>query len=283
MFKLLRRVLAYVIDMMVIILITQSLTNVPMINKQLDAYNKYYDEYMDLFEDYGEFKLDLVNKFDDKKLDKEEYEDLIEEHEEYQDVLIKYYDDEVLSEKEYNKINEKIDADYQEKYEKAYYKIEQNSIAYFVIYIVIGLVYFIGFNKITGGQTLGKKITRLKVVSSKDNGEVSVWSYFVRAIILYQLVYYLVRLIGVNILGMNDYYTVNSVVSSVQSYLKMLIILTIMIRIDGRGIHDLLAKTKVILIDKNGNEVKDKFQTMYEEKKEEIKKSKKIIDEEPSE
>ena len=53
MFKLLRRVLAYVIDMMVIILITQSLTSVPMINKQLDAYNKYYDEYMDLFEDYG--------------------------------------------------------------------------------------------------------------------------------------------------------------------------------------------------------------------------------------
>ena len=41
MFKLLRRFVAYFIDLMVVMLIAQSLSGIPAINKQLDDYNKY--------------------------------------------------------------------------------------------------------------------------------------------------------------------------------------------------------------------------------------------------
>jgi len=57
----------------------------------------------------------------------------------------------------------------------------------------------------------------------------------------------------------------------------MLIVAMMMIRFDGRGPQDLLARTRVISYDKNGKEIKDKLDIMINTKKENI--NKKIIDE----
>ena len=282
MSKLFKRFLAYTIDMMVILLITQSLSGVPFINKQLDTYNKYYDKYVELFEEYGNFKVDLTNDFKDKKLSEKEYNNLIENHENYQDILNQVYEDKELTKKEYNKINKEIDKEYEKEYKKLYFKIEQNLIAYFIIYLVTVFAYFVLFNKFTNGQTLGKKLTRLKIVNAKDTKEeVTILSYIIRAIILYQPIYYIAKLIGISTLDMNSYNTLTSIFYDIQYYLEILIIIMIMLRIDGRGPHDLLAKTKVILLDRNGNEVEDKMTTMIKQKKEIVKNKKKpkIIDE----
>lgn len=285
MTKLFKRFIAYAIDMFVIILITQSLSGVSVINKQLDTYNKYYDQYMDLFESYGGFKTDLVNGFEDKKLSEKEYLSLIEKHEDYQNLLIERYEDQKLTEKEYDKINKEIDENYQKKYKKIYYKIEQNSVAYFIIYLITSVAYFIGFNKLTGGQTLGKKLMRLKIVSSKEGEDVPVWSYLVRLIILYQPISYLVRLIGTGTLAMDEYYTVTTIFSDIQYYLQILIVITILLRLDGRGIHDLLAKTRVVVLDRQGNEIKEPISAYVEEKlgEKKLKSNKKKIIDEPSE
>lgn len=282
MAKLWKRFLAYTIDMMVILLIAQSLSGVPFINKQLDTYNKYYDKYVALFESYGNFKVDLTKAYKDENLSEKEYNDLIEDYEDYQGILSEFYEDGKLTTKEYDKINDTIDKDYEAEYKKLYFKIEQNEIAYFIIYIVSVFAYFVGFNKFTSGQTLGKKLTRLKIVSAKDSQqEVPIWSYVVRAIILYQPIYYLAKLIGVFTLDMNSYNTLTTIFSDIQYYLEILIIIIVMLRVDGRGPHDLLAKTKVILLDRNGNEVEDRMTTMVSERMETIKNKKKakIIDE----
>ena len=55
-----------------------------------------------------------------------------------------------------------------------------------------------------------------------------------------------------------------------------------MIRIDGRGPHDLLARTRVMQYDRKGQEVKDKFDLMLSKKKKDLKKEKKKIIEEPT-
>jgi hypothetical protein len=59
--KLFRRVVAYIIDMMVILLIVQSLSGVPQINKQLDDYNKYYGKCMNLYNTYLSNALDVAS------------------------------------------------------------------------------------------------------------------------------------------------------------------------------------------------------------------------------
>ena len=282
MSKLFKRFIAYLIDMMVILIITQCLIGIPQLNKQLDDYNKFYNEYLELYNEYAYFKIDTNKYFEDKELTDEEYNKLISKYTNYKDTLNKYYIDGELSGKNYDKLNKEIDDNYNNTYRVLYYKIEKNSIMYFVIYLITVIAYFVGFNKYTSGQTLGKKLMRLKIVNSNDeNKDVPVWKFIVRAIILYQPIYYIVKLIGVSFLDINMYYDVTNIVYNVQGYLEMLIIVMVMIRLDGRGPQDLLAKTRVVLYDRNGNEVKDKMSVRFGEKMDKIKSSfKKVIDEE---
>lgn len=281
--KLFRRIVAYTVDMMVVLLITQCLAGIPQINRQLDEYNGYYTDYMNLYNSYNSFKSDLNDIYEDKELDIDEYNKLLEDNSEYSDILNEYYIDGVLTEASYEDLNEKIDNDYDNKYRELYYKIEKNSIIYFVIYLSVVVVYFVGFNMITSGQTLGKKLMRLKIVNNRnDLDKVPVWSYIVRALILYQPIYYLIRFIGINFMDMNMYYNVTSVAYDIQGYLEMLIIAMMMFRIDGRGPQDFLGMTRVALFDKKGNEVKDKLETALEASKK-SRKAKKVIDEESTE
>ena len=273
--KIWKRILAYIIDMMVILIIAQSLSGIPFINKQLDKYNKYYQGYTELVETYTGFKVELTNNFKDQKLTEKEYNSLIKNYPSYKDSLTKSYEDQKLTEKEYNALVKEIDNKYQSDYEEVYYQVEKNSITYFVIYLIAVFDYFVGFNKITNCQTLGKKLTRLKIVNSKDNSKpIPIWSYLVRAILLYQPIYYIVKLIGINILSMNQYYNITSIFYDIQYYLELIIIAMVMIRQDGKGLHDFLAKTRVVLLDKDGNEI--------EEPSIQLIKNKKII-EEPNE
>ena len=278
--KLFRRFVAYMIDMMVVLLIVECLSGIPQINIRLDKYKKYSNEYLEVYTDYVSFKTDLKEAYEDSELSIDEYESLVKDNGEYANELAEYYIEGKLTSDNYNTLNERIDTEYNNTYKELYYKIECNSIIKFIIYLVVVLAYFVGFNMFTNGQTLGKKLMRLRIINSKGN-DVLVWSYIVRTLVLYQPIYYLVRLVGVSLFDMNLYYEVTNVIYNIQGWLEMLIIAMIMIRIDGRGPQDILSMTRVALYDKNGSEVKDKLDILAKAR-EEFKENK-TIDEEPTE
>ena len=275
--RLFKRFIAYFIDMMVVTLIIQTLTSIPQINRQLDNYNKYYDEYSNLYNNYLRVKVDLNDLYKDSVITIDEYKLLIEDNGNYIDIINKYYVNEKID--DYDKLVSEIDKDYNDKYVDLYYKIDKNMIIYFIIYLIVIFSYFVIFNIITEGQTLGKKLTRLKIVNNGDNNKkVLWWSYFIRTLILYQPVYYLVRLVGVNIFSADFYYVITNVFYNICMFLEVLVIIMIGFKLDGRGIHDILSNTRVILYDKNGNEVYDKFDLLIAKRRDELK-NKKTIDE----
>lgn len=279
--KIFKRFIAYLIDMMVVILITQSLSGIPIFNNQLDDYEKYYKDYIELYENYATFKQDLTSKFEDEQLSLEEYNALIEEHEAYNNTLEEYYINDELTKDNFDELNKIIDEEYNKAYNRAYYNLEKNNIAYLIIYLLASIAYFVLFNKYTNGQTLGKKLMRLKIVNSKDeNKNVPIISYIIRLIILYQPIYYIIRLIGINLMNATTYSNVTTTVYQMQGYLEMLIIAMMMIRTDGRGPQDLLAKTRVALYDRNGFEIKDKPDMLSQKMQELQNSNKKVIDEE---
>ena len=254
--KILKRLGAYFIDMMVVMLITQCLSGVPLINKQLDNYNKYYQEYSNALKEYSEFKLELQNSFKDEKITEKEYSKIIKISDDYKQEIEKFYDDKQITKKEYKTINKNMDNHYLKIYKNLYSKVEKNSICYFIIYLITTIFYFVFFNYYTNGETLGKKIFHLKIVNNKDNNKkVSILSYIIRAIFLYQPIYYIIKLICVMTLNGNDYYSVTSIVYDIQYYLQFIIILTVMIKMDGRGLHDLLAGTRVASYNRKGEEI----------------------------
>ena len=65
----LKRILAYVIDTIFIVLITTLINNISFINPKLNDYNKHYDEYIKIQEDYK-----------NKEIDKDKYNIEIKEY-----------------------------------------------------------------------------------------------------------------------------------------------------------------------------------------------------------
>lgn len=256
MLKLLRRFFAYFIDMMVILIIVQTITSIPFINRQINKYEDVYNNYLENTNQYTSFRLDLVESFDDKELTKKEYQELVKDNANYEELLNKYYKDDKLSKKNYDKLLKEIDNTYMKEYKSIYYKLDKYSIVNNISYLVVTLLYFVGFNIITGGVTLGKKLARLKIINNKDsNKKVSTISYLIRFIMLYQPIYYLVRLVGIKLLNIGNYYDIVNIVYSIHSYLEFMILALVIVRLDGRGLHDLASGTKVVSVELNGNEV----------------------------
>lgn len=250
MFKMIRRFLAYFIDMLVVLIIVQAIASLP-INKDLNKYNKAYDKYFDSFNNYSNFVVDLNKYYKDKKLDNDEYEDLIEDNLEFEEVVDKYYKNGKLNVKNYDKLIKEVDDEYLKVYKVDYYKVDKYSRLFNGVYFVVIILYFVGFNVITNGATLGKKLARLRIVNSKDNNEkVSVLSYFIRCVMLYQPLYYLFKTIFVSILDVSIYSDVSSIIYNFHLYLLLTIITFVIVRLDGKGLHDILAGTEVININK---------------------------------
>lgn len=144
-------------------------------------------------------------------------------------------------------------------YKIAEYKVINSSIS-----VVSLIVYFVIIQYFLKGQTIGKKILKLRVVSNKDK-ELNIGHYFVRSLILNNIIFSIILIVGVYLFGKNGYYNLSMVVSYLQLLVMSVIILMVVLRRDNRGLHDFLAGTKVI-----NNEVEVKEIPSKKEEKETI-------------
>lgn len=280
---ILNRVFAYAVDLLILLLVSSILTNISFLNPQLKNYNKYYGQLSDYAKEYNSFVSDLEKYYKDGELSEENYTKLIENHKKYEENLSKYYEDSKLSKKEYKKLESEVEKDYQKKYEDLAYKIAKNSSISSAIYIIVTILYFGIFNLITDGQTLGKKLFKLKIVSSvSDDSKPNIVSYLIRSVLLYNTIYYLVSLIGIYTLNKENYYLITNIVYQIQYYIQIIIICMVMLRTDGRGLHDILAKTKVISINDIKDEISEAKKTT-EPKKAKSRKKKTVIEAEVEE
>ena len=251
MSKLVKRIIAYLIDILLVTIVCQSLANTTLMNPNLNKYEKYQKEYNETYINYANYIKQLYNVYQDKELTEEEYNKLIEKNKEYEELTNKYYKDSKLTEKNYNKLLTESANNYRKTAQEVTYKLEKNSISEKILYLVLVFLYFVVFNYITNGQTVGKKVMKLKIENKDDTKKVSILSYIIRALMLYQTIYYIAKLVAILFLSKAQYTNVITTVYSIQNLLDLAILTTIMMRTkDGRGLHDLLARTKVVSVNK---------------------------------
>ena len=70
---------------------------------------------------------------------------------------------------------------------KAYYYISKYSISYNIVIIVGILLYFGVFQKYCNGQTIGKKLMKIKVVDNNTNENPNIWKHLLRTIPMYYI------------------------------------------------------------------------------------------------
>ncbi len=227
-----KRIAAYFIDMVIVSIVVFGLTNIKQINYQYDNHEKVSKEYQKYIDKYEK----LEDKYEDAKDD---------------------YKDKKITKEEYNKIKSSYN-DYKKGYEKQIkkfnYEISKNSVISTIISIAIVIAYFGIFQFSMNGQTIGKKLMKLKVVKNKK-GELTIFNYLIRCAILNGVIINLVLIIFVNIFSANDFYMANYIVSNIQSIVEILILIMIFMTSDARGLHDYIAGTKVIDISNKQDEV----------------------------
>jgi len=150
------------------------------------------------------------------------------------DDLVNSYVNEEITLEEYNKSIIDIN-----------YRLQKNNVFINGISCILYIGYFVVFSFLNKGQTLGKKILRLRVVS-KDKEIISIGRIFVRSLFIYGILSSLYSCIFVNFFNPNMFNTGSILISYIETLFIVICFFMILYRKDKRGLHDVIAGTKVI-------------------------------------
>ena len=143
-------------------------------------------------------------------------------------------------------ISEKIDSrEYLDKSKDIIYGLNSNNVISMIIEVVLIILYFIVFQFYNKGQTLGKRLMKIRVVSVKDN-ELSLDQVAYRALIVNSILFNILAIGAVLFVDKSYYYYAYSGIQLLSSTVFFITVLMILFRKDGRGLHDVIAGTKVI-------------------------------------
>lgn len=125
------------------------------------------------------------------------------------------------------------------------YKMDKESITYTITSFACLTLYFVVFQYLNKGQTIGKKILKI-IVEPNDNNKLTIFSYLIRSLIINNLFATFINIICVFLLSKNIYYTVSNGILNIGSIMLYASVMCAILRPDGRTLHDVLSKSKVI-------------------------------------
>lgn len=131
------------------------------------------------------------------------------------------------------------------EYSDVYYKLSRsNGIGTFIT-IIVYILYFIVFQFYNKGQTIGKKLLKIKVIS--DKGDLSMNQIMFRSLICNIILLNIINF-GLMIFSSKVVYTSISTILSMIQYIILFISLILTTTKEGKTIHDRIAHTRVISI-----------------------------------
>ena len=89
---LLKRTCAYTIDLAIVFILTSTISTIPLLSKQMEPYQKTYNEYVENYNEYNEYLTQLEESYKDDEINEEEYNQLIE-NENYKEIITSKYED----------------------------------------------------------------------------------------------------------------------------------------------------------------------------------------------
>ncbi len=146
-------------------------------------------------------------------------------------------------------LNQEIDMnDYLSETISITYQLARKNGIVTIINLFLAILYFVVYQFYQNGQTIGKKLLRIQVISN-DEQELTMNQMIFRSLIINSILVEMIVL-GFIILASSDVYFYGVGIFEGIQYLVMLIsVFMVMFREDGRGLHDLIAHTKVVKIE----------------------------------
>ncbi len=144
-------------------------------------------------------------------------------------------------------LNEEIDTDqYINQSISISHDAAYESFIYTIIQIALIILYFVVFQFYNKGQTLGKKIFRIRVVKS-DGQELSMNDMIFRSFIINSILVNMIILAFTLLASDTIYFYTSNILQFVQGLLLIITVIMVVYRQDGKGLHDMIAKTEVVV------------------------------------
>lgn len=144
-------------------------------------------------------------------------------------------------------VKEKIDTNsFISQYSVLSYKIARNNGGLSLTMIVVNVLYFIVFQLYNKGQTIGKSLFKIRVVS--NDGELEMNQMLFRGLIANSILMELISF-AIMLFCKNDVYFYSVGVIEIMNYLIMFVsMIMILNHKDGRALHDKVVNTSVIRV-----------------------------------
>ena len=159
-------------------------------------------------------------------------------NDEFQDVMEKFVNNEIENEDYLLKIND------------ISYVINKESISFSVVSVVITIIYFVVFAYYMNGQTVGKKIMKIKIIST-DDSKLTMNKLLIRSLIIDSILLNIISILTILFMNKSLYIKTYEISSTIFMWVYAATFAMILFRKDGRGLHDLLAKTIVVSSEEN--------------------------------
>lgn len=243
--NLMKRVIAYFIDYTVVMLLVMLITSTKYLNPTYDTALEKSEALSSLNTSYVLSTTTFLYYYRDSEISDSEYNDLIKDNDYFGYLIVDAYSDKVITTEEYNKIKDTAKEVYQNKSEDIYYEAIKANWYTYLIYTIVYFGYFVIFNMITKGISLGKRITGLKIASV--NGKfVSFGAYLGRSLLAYGYFIYPLEILLPFIVPKVYLASVSSFISLGVNLLQMVVIVSILYNANGRGLHDYAVGTWVV-------------------------------------
>ncbi len=140
--------------------------------------------------------------------------------------------------------NEEIGTDdFISEYASLYYKNATSTGFLSLIYIVCAVLYFIVYQTYRNGQTIGKRVMKIRVVS--DSSELSMNQMIFRSLLANCLLINLLSFVLMLFSSKYIYFYCVAIIELIFYIMTFISIIMVMYRRDGRSIHDMLVHTHV--------------------------------------
>ena len=144
-------------------------------------------------------------------------------------------------------IEKKIDNnEYIDKYTDLMYQNNKNERVTLSITVVLTIAYFVIFQYMNKGQTIGKKLLNLRVVDNETKKEISILKGLLRSILPLNIISSVIAVALIKILTKNVYINLYLGANTIESIFIFVTMFLILYRKVGRGLHDMMANTIVV-------------------------------------
>lgn len=159
-----------------------------------------------------------------------------------------------------------------DEYKNFSYRLAKLQIPNSILNIVITFGYFVVFQYLNKGQTIGKRLMKIRV-KSKNGKRASFVQILVRSLLINEIIASIILVIFISTMSQSMYLQANRIVELIDMLIVYGSLGFIMFRPDACGLHDLLMNTVVVSDQK---EVSEEKEETVEPKKANVKEAKVI-------